>query len=108
MSKGFPGDVNSLLKQAKDMQSQLERVHEEAQKFSEEGQSGGGMVKAVATGNNRIKSITINAEVVDPQDVEILQDMVLAAINDALAKVQNKVQSELAKVTGGMSIPGLF
>ncbi len=109
---GFPGGggggVGDLINQAKQMQAKLESAHGEAQQYSEEGQSGGGMVKVVAKGDNKIVSITINPEVLDPNDVEMLQDMILAATNDALTKVQAKVQSVLTNITGGMSIPGLF
>lgn len=108
MAKGFPGDVNGLLNQAKQMQNKLEQVHAQAQNYSEEGQSGGGMVSVVAKGNNSIESIKINPEIIDPNDAEMMQDMIIAACNDALTKVQAKVQSELSKITGGMSIPGLF
>lgn len=106
--KGFPGGVQDLIGQAKQMQGQLEAAHAKAQEFEDEGQSGGGMVKVIARGNNRIVSIQINPEVVDPGDVEMLQDMIIAACNDALSKVGDKVQSELTAITGGMSIPGLF
>lgn len=111
MSKGFGGgggNVNALLKQAKDMQSKLEQAHTDAQAYTADGQAGGGMVKVVARGNNTIESITINPQVVDPNDVEMLQEMVLAAVNNALTDVQGKVQETLSKITGGMGIPGLF
>ena len=105
---GFPGGVQDLSGQAKQMQSQLEEAHAQAQAHSEEGQSGGGMVKVVARGDNSIESITINPEVVDPEDIEVLQEMIMAAANSALKNVQEKVQGDLTKITGGMSIPGLF
>ena len=110
MSKGggFPGGVNDLIGQAKQMQKQLEDAHSKAQEYSDEGQSGGGMVKVVAKGDNTIVSITTNPQVVDPADVEMLQDMIIAATNDALTKVKAKVQGDLTSITGGMSIPGLF
>lgn len=108
MAKGLPGDVKGLLNQAKQMQNQLEQVHSQAQEYSEEGQSGGGMIKVIAKGDNTIQSITIDPQVIDPSDVDMLQDMIIAACNDALSNVQTKVQSELTKITGGMSIPGLF
>ena len=68
---------------------------------------GGGMVKAVANGKQQLVSIAIEKEAVDPDDVEMLQDLVLAAVNDALAKAQEMVSGEMSKITGGMSIPGL-
>ena len=73
-----------------------------------EASAGGGMVKAVANGRQEIVSITIEKEVVDPEDVEMLQDLIVAAINDALAQSQRMVSEEMSKLTGGMNIPGLM
>ena len=70
--------------------------------------SGGGMVKVVANGRQQVVSIQIEKEVVDPEDVEMLQDLILAAVNDALAKSQEMVSEEMSKLTGGMNIPGLM
>jgi DNA-binding YbaB/EbfC family protein len=73
-----------------------------------ESSSGGGMVKVTANGRQQILSIQVEKEVVDPDDVEMLQDLVLAAVNDALAKAQEMVSSEMSKLTGGLNIPGLM
>lgn len=111
MAKGFsgvPGNMGAMLKQAQKMQENLLKAQEEAQNLVAEGSSGGGMVKVVATGSNRIKSIKIEKEVVNPDDIEMLQDLVLAACNDALERVQSEVKGKLEQVTGGMSLPGLF
>jgi DNA-binding YbaB/EbfC family protein len=70
--------------------------------------SGGGMVKVVANGKQQLVSIQIEQEVVDPDDVEMLQDLILAAVNDALTKAQDMVSEEMNKLTGGMNIPGLM
>jgi hypothetical protein len=70
--------------------------------------SGGGMVKVVANGRQKMVSIQIEKEVVDPEDIEMLQDLILAAVNDALAKSQEMVSEEMSKLTGGMNIPGLM
>jgi DNA-binding YbaB/EbfC family protein len=72
-----------------------------------ESSAGGGMVKVVADGRQRVRSISIEKEVVDPDDVDMLQDLVMAAVNDALNKAQEMVSAEMAKLTGGMNIPGL-
>ncbi len=72
-----------------------------------EASSGGGMVKVVANGAQKIESIVLEKEVVDPEDIEMLQDLVLAAVNDALKKSQEMVSAEMGKLTGGMNIPGL-
>jgi DNA-binding YbaB/EbfC family protein len=83
------------------------QLQEELAEKTVESSSGGGMVKVTANGRQQILSIQIEKEVVDPDDVEMLQDLVLAAINDALAKAQEMVSSEMGKLTGGLNIPGL-
>lgn len=107
MSKGFPGNIQALMKQAQDMQKQLQKAQEVAVTLRAEGSTGGGMVKAIASGDNRIQSLIIKKEAVSPKDVDLLQDMIVAAINEALTGVQEKVQAEMSKATGGVSIPGL-
>lgn len=84
------------------------RMQEELGQKTVETTSGGGMVTVVANGKQQILSITIEKEVVNPQDVDMLQDLVLAAVNDALTKSQQMVQQEMGKLTGGLNIPGLF
>ena len=84
------------------------KLQEELAEKTVESSSGGGMVKVTANGRQQILSIQIEKEVVDPDDVEMLQDLVLAAINDALAKAQEMVSSEMGKLTGGLNIPGLM
>jgi hypothetical protein len=83
------------------------KLQEELADKTVESSSGGGMVKVTANGRQQIVSIQIEDEVVDPDDVEMLQDLVLAAVNDALAKAQEMVSSEMGKLTGGLNIPGL-
>ena len=111
MSKGFPGipgNMQGLMKQAQKMQQQLQKAQEEAQLFEAEGSAGGGVVKVTANGKNTILSVTLSKEAVSPDDVEMLQDLIVAAANDALQKVQDNLKNEMAKVTGGAGIPGLF
>lgn len=111
MAKGFggmPGNIQAIMKQAQKMQQQLQKTQEEAANLTADGSSGGGMVKVVANGKNQLVSIAIEKEVVNPSDVEMLQDLILAACNEALNKAQDKLKEEVAKVTGGMDIPGLF
>jgi hypothetical protein len=98
----------NMMKQAHKLQSKILKMQEELAGKTVETTSGGGMVKVVANGRQQIVSIQIDKEVVDPQDVEMLQDLVLAAVNDALAKSQEMVASEMSKLTGGMNIPGLM
>jgi len=96
-----------MMKQAQQLQSRMMKLQEELAEKTVESSSGGGMVKVTANGRQQILSIQIEKEVVDPDDVEMLQDLVLAAINDALAKAQEMVSSEMGKLTGGLNIPGL-
>ena len=109
MAKGMKsgGSLDKLMKQAQKMQTNLQKAQETARTFKADGTSGGGAVKVVATGENLIESIIISKDAVDPNDVEILQEMILAATNEALKAVQVKVEGELSKATGGLNIPGL-
>ncbi len=97
-----------LVKQAQKMQQQIAKIQEEAASKTVEASSGGGMVTVVANGRQQILSIRISPEVVDPQDVEMLQDLVVAAVNEALKKAQEMVAEEMSRITGGLPIPGLF
>lgn len=100
--------MGNLMKMAKQAQSQIMKIQEEMAEREVEATSGGGMVKAVVNGKQELLSITLDPEVVDPDDVEMLQDLVVAAVNEAMRKAQEMVQSEMSKVTGGMNIPGMF
>ena len=101
-------DMKKMMKQAQRMQAELAKAQEEIKDLTFEATAGGGMVKAVATGDMAISSITIDPEAVDPEDVEMLQDMVLAAVNEALRGVSDMSAQRLSAATGGMSIPGLM
>ena len=104
MSKGMAG----MLKQAQKMQEQMSKLQEEAGTKTVEATSGGGMVTAVVNGKQQLVSIKIEKDVVDPSDIEMLQDLVEAAVNEGLRKSQELLASEMGKLTGGMNIPGLF
>lgn len=111
MSKGFkgmPGNMQAIMQQAKKMQEQLQKAQENSKFIEEEFSAGGGMVKVKVNGENKVLAITINPEAVNPKEVELLQDLLLAAINGALSSAQEKVQQELSKVTGGLNIPGMM
>ena len=99
--------MGQMMKQAQKLQSQMMKLQEELSEKTVESSSGGGMVTVVANGRQQIVSIQIENEVVDPDDVDMLQDLVLAAVNDALAKAQEMVSSEMGKLTGGLNRPGL-
>ena len=100
--------MGNMMKQAQKLQAKMMKMQEELAERTVETASGGGMVKVVANGKQQILSIRIEKEVVDPDDVEMLQDLVMAAVNDALAKSQEMVSSEMGKLTGGLNIPGLM
>ncbi len=100
--------MGNMMKQAQKLQSKMLKLQEELAEKTVETASGGGMVKVVANGRQQIVSIQIDEEVIDPDDVEMLQDLILAAINDALAKSQEMVSGEMSKLTGGINIPGMM
>ena len=101
-------NMASMMKQAQKLQAKMMRLQEEMAEKTVESASGGGMVKVVANGRQQIVSVSIEKEVVDPDDVDMLQDLVLAAVNDALTKSQEMVTAEMSKLTGGMNIPGIM
>lgn len=100
--------LGKMMKQAQQLQSKMLKLQEELADKTVETSSGGGMVKVVANGKQQLVSIQIEQEVVDPDDVEMLQDLILAAANDALAKAQEMATGEMNKLTGGLNIPGLM
>jgi hypothetical protein len=99
--------MGNMMKQAQKLQAKMMRLQDELAEKTIESTAGGGMVKVVANGKQQIVAIQIEKEVVDPDDVEMLQDLIMAAVNDALTKSQEMVSAEMAKLTGGLSIPGL-
>jgi len=104
MSKKMLGNI---MREAQKMQAEMARVQEEAKKKTVEATAGGGMVTVVASGAGEIVSVKIEKDVVDPEDVEMLQDLIMAASNEALRRAQEAVNEEMSKLTGGMQIPGM-
>ena len=100
-------NMNQMMKQAQKLQKKMLKTQQELALKTVEASAGGGMVKVVANGAQKIESIVLEKEVVDPEDIEMLQDLILAATNDALNKSQEMVSGEMGKLTGGMNIPGL-
>ena len=98
-------NIKQLMKQAQQMQDQMQR---QMAAIKVEGTAGGGMVKAEMNGNKELLSVTIDKEAVDPDDVEMLQDLVKAAVNEAARKVDEEMQASMGAMTGGMKIPGMF
>ena len=103
---GGMGNMNNMMKQVQKMQKDMEKVQAELEEKEVEASVGGGVVTVVATGKRMIKSVTIEPEAVDPDDVEMLEDLVLAATNEALRMADELASKEMGKVTGGMKIPG--
>lgn len=104
---GMPGG-GGMMKQVQKMQQQMEKVQEELAQELVEHTVGGGAVKAVVDGSLRVREVRISPDAVDPEDVEMLQDLVLAAVNGALEKAQELASERMGKITGGLNIPGLF
>ncbi|MDQ0297596.1 DNA-binding YbaB/EbfC family protein [Salibacterium salarium] len=97
----------NMMKQMQKMQKQMEKAQEELKEKTVEATSGGGAVKVVAAGDKRIVDVEISEDVVDPEDVDMLQDLILAAMNEALKKVDELTEQDLGKLTKGMNIPGM-
>ena len=109
MARGFnmprgSGNINQLMKQAQKMQADMTRMQEELNEREFEASAGGGVVTAVVTGRKELKSITLAEEIVDPDDIEMLQDLVVAAVNEAIRKADETVTAEMSKLTGGMNL----
>lgn len=107
---GFPGmgNMGNMMKQVQKMQKQMADLQAELEEREVEASSGGGAVVVKATGKKEIISVVIDKDVVDPDDVEMLQDLILAATNEALRTAEEMVSKEMQKITGGLNMPGLF
>ena len=111
---GFPrgmgggANMNQMIKQAQKMQEQMIKMQEEMESKTYEAAAGGGAVKVVIDGKREIKEVVLSPEVVDPDDIEMLQDLIVAAINEGLRKVDAESSAQLGSITGGLNIPGLF
>ncbi|MFV8830434.1 YbaB/EbfC family nucleoid-associated protein [Alkalihalobacterium sp. APHAB7] len=101
-------NMGQMMKQVQKMQKQMMQAQEELKEKTVEATAGGGMVTVVASGDKRILDIKISEEVVDPDDVDMLQDLVLAAMNEALKKVDELIEQDMGKYTKGMNMPGMF
>lgn len=97
-----------MIRQAQKMQDKITELQEDIEARDFTASVGGGAVEVVVTGKKNIKSLTIKPEVVDPEDIEMLQDLVISAVNEAIANVEKVTEEEMTKVTGGVSLPGLF
>lgn len=102
------GNMNKMMKQVQKMQKNMAKLQEELKEKTVEATAGGGVVKVIASGRKQLVKIEISPEVVDPDDIEMLQDLVIAAANEALQKAEDMVATEMEKITGGINIPGLY
>lgn len=110
---GFPGgfgggNMNNLMKQAQAMQKKMEDMQKETEASEFEATAGGGAISVRVNGKKEVLGISIKPEVVDPDDVEMLEDLVMGAVNEALRKAEEETASKMGKITGGLNIPGLF
>ena len=106
---GMGGGMNmNMIKQAQKMQQDMLKMQEEMESKEYDATAGGGMVKAVVYGKLEVLSLTINPEAVDPEDVDMLQDMVVAAVNEAMRKAEAEAAQNMSKLTGGLNLGGLF
>ena len=107
MGRG-PGNMQRMLRQAQKMQEDMAKLQEELDAREYTARSGGGAVTAVVDGKHRLKTLEIQPEVVDPEDTEMLADLVIAAVNEAVRQAAETSEAEMSKVTGGMNLPGMF
>ncbi|MBQ8540841.1 MAG: YbaB/EbfC family nucleoid-associated protein [Clostridia bacterium] len=113
---GFPrgmggmggGNMNNMIRQAQKMQEEMLKAQEELGEKTVEASVGGGVVSVVANGKKELVSVNIKPEAVDPDDVEMLQDLIVSAVNEAMRKADEMAASSMSRITGGMNIPGLF
>ena len=105
---GGPQNMNQIIRQAQKMQDDMKALQEELDATEYVGESGSGMVKATVSGKHDVVGIKIDASIVDPEDIEMLEDLVAAAVNDGIAKARKDSEERMEKVTGGLNVPGMF
>ncbi len=112
MKARLPKEYNmsrgDMLKQVQSMQENMEKTREEIENTEFEASAGGDAIKAVVNGKKEVVSVKLKEEIVDPDDIEMLEDLIVAAVNEAIRKADEKMEEEMGKLTGGMNIPGLF
>lgn len=106
--KNGPQNMNSMMKQVQKMQEDMAALQEDLENREYEVSAGGGMVSVKINGKREILSLDIKPEIVDPDDIETLSDIVIAAVNEAIKKVDSTSESEMSKITGGINVPGMF
>ncbi|MGM0445834.1 MAG: YbaB/EbfC family nucleoid-associated protein [Bacillota bacterium] len=101
-------NMNKLMKQAQQMQAKMSKMQEELENKTYEATSGGGAVKALVNGKKEVLDLQIDKDVVDPEDVEMLEDLILAAVNEAMREATEELNDKMGQMTGGMNLPGMF
>ena len=105
---GGAQNMNQMIKQAQKMQDQITELQEDIEARDFTATAGGGAVEVTLTGKKTIKSLNLKPEVVDPEDIEMLQDLIISAVNEAVNNIESTTEAEMSKITGGVSLPGLF
>ena len=111
LPQGFGGgaqNMNSMIKQAQKMQEEMEKAQEEIKAKEYSTTVGGGVVEITMTGDKVLKSITLKPEIVDPEDIETLQDLIVSGVNEVLRQVESETEEKMNAISGGLNIPGLF
>jgi DNA-binding YbaB/EbfC family protein len=107
-SRGGAQNMNAMIRQAQKMQDEITALQEDIEAREFTATAGGGAVEIVVTGKKTVKSLTLKPEIVDPEDIEMLQDAIISAFNEAVEVVENTTETEMSKITGGVSLPGMF
>lgn len=102
------GDMNSMIHQARKMQDQITALQEDIEQRTFDATAGGGAVSVTMTGKKTIQSLTLSKEIVDPEDIDMLQDLIISAVNEAVNTIETTTETEMSKITGGVALPGLF
>ena len=105
---GGPQNMNRIIKQAQKMQDDMKELQDRLDETEYVGESGSGLVKATVTGKHDVVALKIDPSIVDPDDIEMLEDLVAAAVNDAVTKATAEREAEMGKLTGGLNVPGIF
>ncbi len=105
---GGPQNMNRIIKQAQKMQDDMKELQDRLDVTEYSGESGSGLVKAIVTGKHDVTSIKIDPKAIDPEDIEMLEDLIAAAVNDAITKAKTESEAEMNKITGGISVPGMM
>lgn len=105
---GGPGNMNAMLMKAQKMQEEMATLQEDLQSREYTGTAGGGAVTAVVDGNHLIRKLTVNPEIIDPEDAEMLEDLITVAVNEAIQTAAKTAEEEMGTITGGLNLPGMF